>query len=190
MRGVSDCEVVRREFARTDGVKTMLISRTHTLAVIAALALAACNSSNSGPFVSPSPTPSPTPSPANLSGDYSGTIQDSANGSGTVTGTLAQHGTSAGGPLTIASASGTTTAAVSLAIAANNALSGAIVIDYPSGTTCTFSTAGSYNSTTNVITGTYSAVTNCSGQSGTYSLTQQCSDTVTSRRRTMNTVRC
>lgn len=169
----------------------MLISRTRTLAVVAAFVLAACNSSNSGPFVSPAPTPSPTPSPANLSGDYSGTISDSANGSGTVTGTLAQHGTSAGGPLTITSTSSTVTAAVSFAIASDNTLTGALVIDYPSGSTCTFSTTGSYNSTTNVITGTYSSVTNCSGQSGTYSLTQQCSDTPTSRiRRTMNTVRC
>lgn len=184
------CEVVRDELARNDGVKTMLISRYPTLAVIAAFVLAACNSSNNGPFVSPSPSPSPAPSPANLSGDYSGTIQDSANGSGSVAGTLAQQGTNAGGPLTITSASGAVTAAVSFAIASSNALSGAIVIDYPSGSTCTFSTAGSYDSTTNVITGTYSAVTNCSGQSGTYSLTQQCSDTVTAHRRKMNTVRC
>jgi hypothetical protein len=42
-----------------------------------------------------------------------------------------------------------------------------------------------------VITGSYSAVTNCSGQSGTYSLTQECSDTVTSvGRRPMTTPRC
>ncbi len=84
-----------------------------------------------------------------------------------------------------------TNAQIALAIASDNSLSGAIVIDYPSGTTCTFSTSGTYNTTTSVITGSYSAVTNCSGQSGTYSLTQQCTDTVTNAvRRRMTTPKC
>ncbi len=144
----------------------MLTSHLRTFGLIGVLVLSACNSSNNGPFISPSPSPTPTPGPANVSGDYTGTIQDSANGAGTVTGTFAQQGTNAGGSLTITSASVTTTADVSFAIAAGGALRGAIVIDYPSGTTCTFSTTATYNFTTNVIAGTYSAVSGCSGQSG------------------------
>jgi hypothetical protein len=57
------------------------------------------------------------------------------------------------------------------------------VIDFANGTTCTFSTTGTYNSATAVLSGSYSAVTNCTGDTGTYSLTQQCTDTVTSGRR-------
>ena len=57
-----------------------------------------------------------------------------------------------------------------------------MVIDYANGTTCTFSTSGNYNPATAVLSGSYSAVTNCAGDSGTYSLTQQCTDTITSVR--------
>lgn len=189
----SASSVVRAQSKRYDGVKTMLTCHTRTLSVVIALALAACNSTTNGPFISPSPSPSPSPTPqiSNLSGDYTGTIQDSQNGSGTVSGTLAQQGSNAGGSLTITGTSSSVTAALSLTISSANSLTGAMVIDYPSGTTCTFSTSGTYNPSTNVINGSYSAVTSCSGQSGTYSLTQQCSDTVTSvRRRTMTTPKC
>ena len=58
-----------------------------------------------------------------------------------------------------------------------------MVIDFANGTTCTFSTTGTYNSATAVLSGSYSAVTNCAGDTGTYSLTQQCTDTITSVRR-------
>jgi hypothetical protein len=160
--------------------------KSHFLAalfvVAGCLSLGACNGSSS----TPSPTP---PAPTNISGDYSGTMQDSSAGSGTASGTLAQHGSSAGGNVTLVGSSKTVTAQMSLAIDASNAISGTIVIDYPSpGPTCTFSTAGSYDTTTNVLSGTYTAVTNCSGGTGTFSLTQQCTDTVTSgRRRPMHT---
>jgi hypothetical protein len=75
------------------------------------------------------------------------------------------------------------TAQLSLTISSSDTTTGAMVIDYASGTTCTFSSKGSYNPTTGVLAGSYTAVTNCSGQTGTYSLTQQCTDTVTSHAR-------
>ena len=143
------------------------------LAVVASLALAACNGSTAAPAV--------TPSPANISGDYSGTMQDAQSGSGTATATLAQHGATAGGAITAALAKATLSAQISLTITSSNAVSGTMVIDYPnSGPTCTFSTTGTYSATTNVLSGSYTAVTNCTGDTGTYSLTQQCTDTVTS----------
>jgi len=143
------------------------------LAVAAALALAACNSNTAAPAVAPSP--------ANISGDYSGTMQDAQSGSGTATATLAQHGATAGGAIAATLASATLNAQISLTIKSSNAVNGTMVIDYPSGgPTCTFSTSGTYNASTNVLSGSYTAVTNCTGDTGTYSLTQQCTDTVTS----------
>jgi hypothetical protein len=160
--------------------------RAYSVFIIAAIiALTSCNSSTS-----PSPNPSASPQVANISGDYAGTMDDKQSGSGAVTATLAQHGSSAGGAITDAlTGGGTITAQMSLSISSSNALNGAIVVDYSDGTTCTFSTTGTYTNngtTTAQITGSYTAVTNCSGDTGTYTLNQQCVDTVTSvDRRTM-----
>ncbi len=107
-------------------------------------------------------------------------MQDAQGGNGTATATLAQHGAMAGGAIVDKEAGATITAQISLSIDAANAVSGAMVVDYASGTTCTFSTTGSYDPTTAVLGGSYTAVTNCSGDTGTYTLTQQCSDTITS----------
>jgi hypothetical protein len=141
------------------------------LVAAATLLLSGCDSKS---------TPATTPTISNVSGDYTGTMQDSAGGSGTATATLAQTGSNAGGAITDVEAGGTITAQLSLNISSSNATKGSLVVDYANGTTCTFSTTGTYNSSTNVLAGTYNAVTNCSGQSGTYSLTQQCTDTITS----------
>jgi hypothetical protein len=123
----------------------------------------------------------------NISGDYSGMVNDTQGGSGT----LAQHGSSAGGAFTIAQATQTLTANFSLTMVSSNSFNGSVVIDYPSGgPTCTFHTTGTYHdngSSSAGINGSYRAVTNCSGDTGTYSLAQQCTDTITSvdRRRPM-----
>ncbi len=116
-------------------------------------------------------------------------MTDSVGGAGTATGTLAQHGSTAGGALTDVETGATVTAQLSLTINSANALSGAMVIDYPGGATCTFKTTGTYSnngSSSATITGSYTAVTNCTGQTGTFALNQQCVDTVTSARRRMS----
>lgn len=161
------------------------MNRFRCIALFPALALcvslAGCHGGGTTPAVQP----------PNLSGDYTGTLQDSKSGSGNATATLAQHGTSAGGAISAALSGGTLNAQITLAIGSSNAVSGAMVVDFTNGTTCTFGTTGSYNTGTNVLSGTYSAVTGCSGQSGTYTLTQQCLDTITgSRRRTMGLTQC
>lgn len=153
----------------------MDLLRVYTgLGLAACLVLTGCNSSSS-------PSPSPTPQVPNLSGDYIGTLNDSQGGNGSATATLAQHGSSAGGAVTVTQTGGTIVAQISLAIASSNALSGSMVVNYANGTTCTFSTTGTYNSSgsTPVISGSYTAVTNCAGNSGTYTLNQQCLDTIT-----------
>ena len=142
------------------------------LALISFVALAGCSSG--------SVTPASTPQPTNISGDYSGTVQNAQGGSGTATATLAQTGFTAGGAITVKEAATTVTAQMSLTLTTSNAVSGSMVIDYANGTTCTFSTSGTYNTSTNVLSGSYTAVTNCAGDSGTYSLTQQCTDTIIS----------
>ena len=145
------------------------------LTLIALVALNGCSSGSVAPAAS-------TPQPSNISGDYSGTMQDAQGGSGTASATLAQTGTTAGGTITVKETGQTIAAQISLAMTSSDSVSGSMVIDFANGTTCTFSTTGNYNSTTAVLSGSYTAVTNCTGDSGTYSLTQQCTDTITSAR--------
>lgn len=147
------------------------------------LLLAACNGGGTS-----SSTP---PQLSNISGDYTGTMADAQAGSGPVTATLAQHGASAGGTITTTTTGGTLDVQVSVVLTASNSLAGAMVIDESNGTVCTFRTTASYDPNTNVISGSYTAVTNCTGDTGTYTLNQQCIDTVTgAARRRMGLAHC
>jgi hypothetical protein len=137
------------------------------------IALAGCNAST---------TPT-APAISNISGDYTGTMNDAHDGNGAATATLAQHGNAAGGAISATQGITTITAQLSLTIDSTNAFSGAMVVDYTGGTTCSFSTTGTYNTSTNALAGSYTAVTGCAGDTGTYALTQQCTDTVTSTER-------
>jgi hypothetical protein len=112
-------------------------------------------------------------------------MTDSQGGNGTATATLAQTGSALGGSLVDTEGTTTLNAQLALTIGASNALSGSMVINEASGATCTFKTTGNYNTATNVLSGSYTAVTNCSGESGTFSLTQTCTDTVTHVRRSI-----
>jgi hypothetical protein len=120
---------------------------------------------------------------ANVSGDYVGTVKDSQGGTGAAKGTLAQHRADAGGGIRVKDANQSIVADISLTITGSNSTSGAIVVDYPPagrGAVCTFSATGAYDPTTNVLSGSFTAVTGCSGDTGTYRLTQKCHDTVIS----------
>ncbi|MEO6912737.1 MAG: hypothetical protein ABI182_01775 [Candidatus Baltobacteraceae bacterium] len=152
-------------------------------AAAALLVLSACNGGS---------TATPTPSVANISGDYTGSVQDSVTGVLTASAILAQHGNSAGGTLSLTGGATTLITGVSFVISPANALNGTIVEDLPNGITCTMSATGTYNSTASQITGSYSAVTGCGGETGTFTLNQQCTDTVTSssRRRPLGVTRC
>ncbi len=126
-----------------------------------------------------SPRPSPTSTPI-VAGDYTGSISDSLRGGGTAAATLAQHGANLGGELT--STFGTTNIEmfVSATLDASNNFAGEIIQDAP--VTCVFTLNGSYNTSTNQLTGSYGALTGCSGQNGNFTLTQQCIDQPTARR--------
>jgi hypothetical protein len=139
------------------------------LAVFACIALASCSSGTIVP-----------PAVVNMSGDFSGTFQDSVYGSAPATATFAQHGNNAGGSITIAYPSGTVVAQTSFTIApVSNALSGTLVIDYPTAQ-CTFSTTGTFDPKTNAVNVTFAPITNCAGETGSYTMSQQCTATTTS----------
>lgn len=148
------------------------------LAMSSCLFLAACSSAT---------TMTPSPKPPNISGDYTGTMQDTLSGKATAAGTLAQQGSNAGGSITETFSNNTTlTPQMTITVNSSNGFSGAIVIDYPNGNTCTFATTGAYSSNgtgTPTLSGSYSAVTGCGGDTGTFALNQQCIDTVTSSAR-------
>ena len=110
-------------------------------------------------------------------------MSDAHGGSGSATATLAQHGSTAGGTITATEGASSVTAQVSLSIDSSNGFTGAMVIDYSSGATCSFKTSGTYSTTTYALSGSYTAVTGCAGDTGTYALSQQCTDTVTSSER-------
>lgn len=165
-----------------------------TPAKIAALIIAGCVMfTGCNKASSPSPTPTATPQISNMSGDYTGTVTDSSGtkNTGTVNaGLLAQQGSDAGGVLVSTQAGGPLNLAMSLNITSSNAVTGSMVADYADQTTCTYSVAGTYHNTGTppvTLDGSYTAVTGCTGVSGTFALTQQCADTVTpSDRRVMN----
>jgi|ERR1022692_1179835 len=120
---------------------------------------------------------------SNISGDYAGIVQDAQGGTGNAKATLAQHGANAGGAVKDHVSNEIIPVDVSLTITAQNSTSGALVIDFPpakTGPVCTFSTTGTYDPTTDVLSGSYTAVTGCTGDTGTYTLTQACHDTVIS----------
>jgi hypothetical protein len=157
------------------------------VAAASSLLLAGCSASVAPSTVGPADKAAAGNSAAisqqvsNISGDYVGTVHDAQGGAGTAKATLAQHIANAGGAANVKQAHHSIIVNISLTITSANATSGAMVIDFPpakTGPACTFSTTGTYDRATNVLSGSYSAVTGCTGDTGTYKLTQQCHDTV------------
>ena len=169
------------------------------VAAVSLLLLTGCNSSDA-PLVTRAGTTAGASEtiPArlsNMSGDYLGTFQDAQGGDGNAKGTLAQHGGNAGGGIKDKETNKTFIVEFSITVNSSNSTTGAMVVDYPplqTGPVCTFSTTGTYDPTTNILSGSYTAVTGCSGDTGTYTLTQKCHDTVISSDmpRRMNNPHC
>lgn len=135
----------------------------------AIVALAACNSNNG------STTPTVAPTPLKIAGEYTGTVTDSVAGAGTAAVTLSQTGAAVGGTLDFTFGATTVANALAMNVTPAGSLSGTALAQI-NGATCAFALTGTYNASTNVISGNYSASSGCTGQSGTYSLTQQCTD--------------
>jgi len=141
---------------------------THA-AIAGALIVSGCSGNNT--------SPAPQPTTPVVSGEYSGTVTDSVHGNGTAAVTpLSQHGGALGG--TLASTFGATavTQSLALAIGTNGSITGNALGSDASGNTCAFNVTGSYTASSNQLSGTYTAFSGCSGQNGSFTLTQQCSD--------------
>jgi hypothetical protein len=108
----------------------------------------------------------------NVGGQYSGSVKDSSFGTGTASANIAQYRGSAGGSL--AFTFGTTVysnAASALVLGA--ALRGTYVATISSAA-CSFAFTAKYDAKSYVLGGGYHAVKGCSGEKGTFSLTEQC----------------
>lgn len=148
--------------------------------VIAAAVVSGCNN-NTNP-------PSNPATVSQIAGEYTGTATDSVFGTGTAAVTLSQKASSIGGTLVETFGSTTISNAVAVTIDLSGNLSGsAIATVNPSLPTCGFNVSGTYDPNTGNLNATYTAYSGCTGQSGSVTMTQQCTDpsqpTAVSRRR-------
>jgi hypothetical protein len=120
----------------------------------------------------------------NLTGQYSGSVSDSVLGSGTAIANFAGDGGGLGGyfVFTFGSANYDTPTIASGGRDGLQANRGRGGHDYVFGafestiasTACEFYYSASYRSSDNELTGSYKAVNGCSGETGIFTLTQQC----------------
>jgi hypothetical protein len=144
--------------------------------IAAALALAGCGGNGGTSSVT---TPAAL---SNVTGDYTGTLQDTTAGTMVAAVTLSEHGSAVGGALLLGP-NGSTSIALAMTLAASNALTGSGTMD-TSTVACTFTVSATYAPNANTLTGTYMPVGTCAGfAGGTYSLAQQCMDAVSANRR-------
>lgn len=155
----------------------MMQTRVLATAVLAAAAVAVSGCDNGT-----TSAPPVAAALSNIAGEYTGTVQDSTLGTQSATTTLAEHGSSIGGALTLTSGASTSTWAIAWTLTTANAVSGSGSVSV-NGPTCTFAMAGTYNTSSGQITGTYQAVNGCSGRTGSFTLNQQCSNPAAAARR-------
>lgn len=139
--------------------------------------LTACSSTGTGtPAAASAAQPSAVRPAAgkgyNVSGQYAGKFVDIAYGTGKATASYAQYQTAVGGNLTIKYSNSTVNAAV-VQTASGSTVDGTTVASSGS-LYCTFSTTGTFDAVTHVLSGSYKAVRGCAGESGTFSLKQKC----------------
>jgi hypothetical protein len=109
----------------------------------------------------------------NRSGQYAGKVKDSVYKLGKASESLGQSGSSVGGTLSVAYSNGKVSESVALTVNGASA-KGSTIIKIVGGTYCAFSTSSTYDSKTNEVTGTYSAIHGCTGETGTFELKHQC----------------
>lgn len=130
----------------------------------AALTLAACNTGVT--------SPAPNFSIPAVAGEYTGILQDNGGTPQAVsTSTLSQHQAVVGGALVLPAGA----ESVSWTVDSSGAINGSGAMDVGV-VKCIYTMTGTYSASMSQITGTYTAVSNCTGQAGTFTLTQQCTD--------------
>lgn len=157
--------------------RTLLHAFRFLFSASVAIALTAC-ATNSVSNVPGSATGSQAAPAAvtiqNDSGQFSGTVQDSALGTGSASASLAQDESVVGGVVNV-SYSGSNNVSYSFAAKTKDGLSlgGAQVASLASGV-CSLSVTATYDTTKHVLSGTYKAANGCTGVTGTFSLTKEC----------------
>jgi hypothetical protein len=139
------------------------------LLLAAALVLAGCNNSNITTLAPATPPPPFT----NVAGQYNGTVHDRMLGDGAALGDFSQTGSSVGGRLEFTFGSQTIVNSVAMVLSRSNALSGTGIATIGSAA-CTFAITSSYDATNFKLAGNYSATHGCSGQSGSFTMTEAC----------------
>jgi hypothetical protein len=159
---------------------TLLHFLRFTFSVAAAVALTACAAnSDSGvpaPAAAAQASVAPNASIRNDAGEYSGTVHDNIVGNGGAQASLMQDEHDVGGVLTETINNKVYTNALVATTGTGRTLVGAEAVPTPpigSGA-CTFSLNATFHLKNFVLSGTYKAVHGCTGESGTFSMTEQC----------------
>lgn len=133
------------------------------------IALAGCNGGSN--------PPSNPPTVSQIAGEYTGTATDSVFGSGSAAVTLSQTASSIGGTLIETFGATTITNALAITIDLDGNVAGSATATVPSNAnTCGFKVTGTYANSTGNLNGNYSAYSGCSGETGSFTMTQQCTD--------------
>lgn len=109
----------------------------------------------------------------NVSGDYAGTFQDGTAGSGHARASFSQHRGAVGGSILETLAKQKQRVAVAGILNAKGSL-GATMAEDVGSSACTFSLTAKYDASTHRLNGTYQATHGCTGDTGSFSLKQQC----------------
>lgn len=153
-------------------------SRMLVIPAACAFALVACNADRPASFA-PSSSAAGAAAPAfangvrNVAGQYAGTLDDSSLGQGHARASIAQFGGSAGGPIVATFASAKRANATAGTLDGDGALRGTMVANVGS-VACTFRFSARYDGSTHVLNGSYRAIDECSGDSGTFALKERC----------------
>jgi hypothetical protein len=110
--------------------------------------------------------------PTGIAGWYKGTVTDSKYGKGTANFQLTQVGQSAGGELLTTFGKNTITDVVSMVVSADLTAGGSAIALLTN--QCSLQITSAYNPGKGVLTGQYSAFRRCTGETGSFTLRQQC----------------
>lgn len=151
--------------------------RSAPMLVAFALALSACSGAATGGVPATGAAPAAVArqtgdtSPTNVGGQYAGTVDDSVYGSGSAGASLAQYGAGAGGDVAFVYGTQIVNAQIGAQIASGNALPGTIVAG---SRPCSFNVSATYDAAKHKLTGSYAAFSGCKGETGQFSLKEQC----------------
>lgn len=111
---------------------------------------------------------------APLSGQYKGTVKDTSSGTGDAKASFAAYQSGLGGTLTVKYVTSGTESTASVGLIANGSSVNGTTVMLEAGSYCTFSDTATYKAKTRTLSGSYTAVYGCTGESGTFTLKHQC----------------